>query len=313
MQNLAWTYHIGLATASTIIHSTSRAIWTVLMEKYLKSPSTEMEWKTIAKGFHDLWNFPNCLGALDGKHISIQAPCKSGSAFYNYKNFFSIVLLAACDSNYLFTLVDIGSYGSQSDGGIFKNSTFGQNFEDKSMNVPPPAELPNSEVKVPYCLVADEAFPLKQYIMRPYPGHGLTLEQRIFNYRLSRARRCIENAFGILVSRWRVLKQTINAKIENIDHIVKACVVLHNFCKLEGIGKTPSRYCPPGYVDENDENNGGWRNEIDAPLPSVGRLSSNNASRLTILARNTLATYFASAEGEVPWQLTHVNRGTVLI
>jgi hypothetical protein len=51
----------------------------------LQIPKTEVEWKVIAKGFNDKWNFPNCLGAVDGKHVSIKKPPHTGSYYYNYK------------------------------------------------------------------------------------------------------------------------------------------------------------------------------------------------------------------------------------
>ncbi|XP_072375198.1 uncharacterized protein [Diabrotica undecimpunctata] len=148
-----------------------KVIWDTLHPLYLKSPSTKQDWLHIVNGFETRWNFPHCLRALDGKHITIQASAKSGSLFFNYKKQFSIVLLAACDSQCRFTMVDIGAYGSGSDGGIFNKSIFGTNFEQHQFNIPDAAVLDEiSNIEIPYFLVADKAFPLRQYITRPYGG-----------------------------------------------------------------------------------------------------------------------------------------------
>ena len=81
--------------------------------------------------------------------------------------------------------------------------------------------------------MADEAFPLRHDIMRPYPRGNrqikLTREEQIFSYRLSRARRIVENGFGILVQRFRVFNRKLPLMPNNADKVVKACWILHNY------------------------------------------------------------------------------------
>lgn len=203
----------------------------------------------------------------------------------------------------------LGSYGSQSDGGIFRDSIFGQKFENGTMPLPLPREIPQTNIKMPFVLLGDQAFPLKNYLLRPYAGRqaALTLGQKIFNYRLSRCRRVIENAFGILVARWRLLKATINASPERVDLYVRTCVVLHNFCKMRGASNGESAYCPPDFTDNGDDNNGGWRQETEN-LPSVNRMGSNNATRGLYNLRDQIKEYFMNL-GQLPWQLQRVTEG----
>jgi DDE superfamily endonuclease len=89
--------------------------------------------------------------------------------------------------------------------------------------------LPKSLTKFPYFIAADEAFPLSPNIMRPYGGRYLSDDKFHFNQRLSRAREVVENTFGILAARWRILHQSIEFKVDRIDQIIKATVALHNF------------------------------------------------------------------------------------
>ena len=112
------------------------------------------------------------MGALDGKHIVIQAPNNSGSMFYNYKGTFSVVLMALVDADYKFTCVDIWDYGSNSDGGIFKNSKFGQAFMNNELGIPHLKSLPNwpEGGVLPHCIVVDEAIPKDQQQANPTRG-----------------------------------------------------------------------------------------------------------------------------------------------
>ena len=95
---------------------------------YVSPPKNTEEWVGLTKEFNNEWNFPNCFGALDGKHIMIECPHNAGSMTFNYKNFDSLVLMAICDGRYCFTFVDIGSVGSEIDFAIFMNSMFGKAF-----------------------------------------------------------------------------------------------------------------------------------------------------------------------------------------
>ena len=198
---IAYNFWMGVSTARQIILDVCTAIWDVLAPIYMPVPS-EDKWKSITDEFYERWNFPNCIGAIDGKHVMIQCPFNSGSLFYNYKSYFSIVLPAVASADYRFIMVDVGAYGSSNDSGVLNHTTFFKQLGNKNLDVPPCRQLPNDteETCVPYVLLGDEAFPLRCDLMRPFARHGLTNKRCIFNYRLSRARRVVENALGILAN-----------------------------------------------------------------------------------------------------------------
>lgn len=201
------------------------------------------------------------MGAIDGKHVVIQAPNNTGSQHRNYKGTDSIVLLALCDAAYRFTMVDIGECCSWSDGGIFKACQTGKRLNAGTLNLPPPKEITSTTRQMAFVIVADAAFPLKENLMKPYgvsSGSQLPRRERIFNYRLSRARRVIENAFGILVIRWRILRQQIHASLDTIDSMVWAVVCLHNFLMHNGSGQPFSEYSV--VLSEHDTDAGATRN-----------------------------------------------------
>ena len=156
----------------------------------------------------------------------MQAPARSGSTYFNYKKTFSIVLLAVCDSNYKFTLVDIGDAGRQSDSGVYNASSLGHAIESNALDFPESEIIEgNGTEKLPFVFVGDEAFPLKPHMMRPYPRRNdLSYEESVYNYRLSRARRIIENSFGILASRFRIFRRPIIANVENVKTFTKATI-----------------------------------------------------------------------------------------
>lgn len=98
---------------------------------------------------------------MDGKHVMLQAPIHTGSDYFNYKGFFSIVLLAMVDANYCFTYVSVGCQGRLSYGGVFANSTLKQYLLENKLELSDPTPLTGRTFPVPYFIVADAAFPLQ--------------------------------------------------------------------------------------------------------------------------------------------------------
>ncbi|XP_039866215.1 protein ANTAGONIST OF LIKE HETEROCHROMATIN PROTEIN 1-like [Simochromis diagramma] len=216
--SLSFQYRIGSTTLSRIVMETCTALTCALHEDYLKTPSTESEWKAIARDFANKCHFPHCLGAIDGKHIFIQPPPKNGSMYFNYKSRFSIILMAVVDANYKFVYASTGTQGT--------------------------------DAMMPHMLFGDDAYRLQPDLMKPYPFRNLNTEQRIYNYRLSRARRVVENAFGILANRFRVFRTTICLDPDKVVTIIFACLCLHNYLR----DNRSDAYVPPGYVDSEDAN-----------------------------------------------------------
>ena len=193
----------------------------------MKFPSSE-EMVNINNDFWTKWKFPNCSGSIDGKHIRIKAPMHSGSMFRNYKSFFSIVLQAVVDANYRFITIDVGAYGKESDGGIFSHSNLAKQMENGALNSNQEKVLPGTNIAMPHFLVGDEAYPLKTYLMRPYPQRNLSPQEDLFNKRLTNARQTVECAFGILTSKWRLLLKAIEVNPDRADNIIKCVCLLHN-------------------------------------------------------------------------------------
>ena len=205
----------------------------------MKLPSSPQEWKAITDEGYRRCHFPNCFGAADGKHIAVLKAKHSGSDFYNYKGFYSEVLLVFVDYDYRFLAADVGVQVRISDGDVFKNSTMYFALKNNKLNWLDPCRLlltENDEIdqhssSVLFVFVADDAFQLTSYCMKPYVRKNMTDMQRIFDYRLSRKCRVTENAFDILVNRFRVFSVLNNLNENNVSIVVLASLSLHNFLR----------------------------------------------------------------------------------
>ena len=163
---------------SYIFDETCTAITEVIGKEFMQVPQSEEQWLHVREKFYQWWNFPNCLGAIDGKHIVMLQPAKSGGD--------SVVLLAIVGPNYEFLYVDVGANGQMSDGGIWNRCKFKESLVSTAnpLDIPDPVPLPSRCKPVPYVIVGDDAFGLTEYLIKPFPKAQLTNdENRIYNYR----------------------------------------------------------------------------------------------------------------------------------
>ena len=253
-ESVMYQFRIHRTTISQIIQEVCSVIYKVLSPDYMKLPFSPQEWKAIADEGYRRWNFPNCFGAADGKQIAILKPKHSGSDIYNYKGFYSVVLLAFVDYDYRFLAADVGVRGRISDGSVFKNFAMYFASENNKLNLYDSCRLPLTEndesdphsSSVSFVFVADDPFQLTSYYMKPYGRKIMTDVQRIIYYRLSRKRRVTENAFGILVNRFRVFSVRNNLNENNVLIVVLASHSLHNLLRE----RSRDTYAPPGFTDE---------------------------------------------------------------
>lgn len=299
--SLQYSFRVAHNTISAIVPETCRAIVTVFGEEELRLPQTEEQWQDVARGFWNRWNFPNVIGAIDGKHIRLRNPARGGSYYYNYKKYYSMILLGVVDSEYRFLYIDVGTIGSESDGGVFAQTRLRELVESNEAHIPPATQLPGDRNGQPcdYFFVGDDAFALRHYMMKPYPQRFLQKEERVFNYRLSRARRTVENAFGILANRFRVFHTSMCLRPDNGEAVVMGACVLHNMLRTRKLSSVDvldrEDPCTHNLIE------GTWRQDpaMGTPMPSVhGRTNSTVAKN----QRNLLKDYLSSPIGSVPWQ-----------
>lgn len=297
--SLMYSFRVAHNTISLIVREVCQAIEAEYAQEVIPCPTTAAEWRAIAEEFQTKWQFPHVLGALDGKHVSIRCPRRGGSLYFNYKGFHSIVLLALVDANYKFLWVDVGANGSASDAQIFNQGELKDCILDSTIGFPPDDPIPNDDRPLPYYIIGDDAFPLRSWLMKPYSRRNMAIEDRIFNYRLSRARRVVENAFGILSMRFGFLLTTLRQEPQNVVNMVLAAVCLHNLMRTRYPGLQNAA------LDQYDANQqlvpGAWRLGLNMPdMDNFGR--GNRATEIAKAQRLYLTRYLNSPAGAVPWQ-----------
>ncbi|KAL7295054.1 hypothetical protein TKK_0011652 [Trichogramma kaykai] len=202
---LSLLFLMGISTVKSIIEETLTTLWDILSLIHMSAPSHD-KFLQISKEFYNKWGMPHCLGAID-------------------------VYQAVVDANYRYIFIDVGAYGSQSDGGVYKKSELKQALDHNFLDIPSindQSNQANQEIQVPYFFVGDGAYPLSNNIMKPFPGEKLTRKQLLFNQKLSRARAVVENAFGHTCQRWEIFYTPIKTLPKTVIKIIKGACILHN-------------------------------------------------------------------------------------
>ncbi|XP_055919373.1 putative nuclease HARBI1 [Eupeodes corollae] len=286
-RSLDFQTRLSRSHISNVMIACCKAIYDGLRNKYLEFPSTVRQWEEIANSFENKWQFPLCLGALDGKHIAFRAAKTDGAYYYNYKGFNSIVLLAMCDATYKFTYIDIGCNGRINDAGVLNRGDL-RGIIDQAHQYFPPDKVIGNNKKLPYVIIGDDAFALEKHVLKPYPYNSKEESKKIFNFRLSHARQTIEHAFGMLANRFRVFQTEIHLRPEKVQEIVRTCCLLHNFLLTKnGNSEFPSAVLRSGEQQETAPN------------------TARNPQKLASSIRDTFADYFQN-EGELPWQYQYI-------
>lgn len=164
----------------------------------------------------------------------------------------------------------------------------GQCIRNKHFDLPPPKILPNTNIQAPHVFLGDEAFPLLTNLLKPYRRADASSDvtKTNFNYRLSRARRLVENDFGIMCARFRIFHTTIDLNVSTIENLVTSCCIIHNLL-----------------LDEKPiaENNIEFANAEDDDLDSFVDIDHPDNELEAIAIRNIFKDYVNGA-GAVPWQ-----------
>ena len=211
-----------------IVHNTCQVIVDELLTHYINFPSGR-RLDSIVSDFNHQWGVPQCAGAIDGTHFPVCAPLLNHTDYYNRKGNYSVNMQAVVDNQYRFLDIYVGWPGSVHDTRVFAHSSL--YIKGEAGTLIQSHERTIEGVKVPRFLIGDSAYPLLNWLMKPYSQSSATSSDKI-TYRISRARIVVENAFGRLKGRWRRFLKRNYMLIENVSTTVAAACVLHNICEM---------------------------------------------------------------------------------
>lgn len=235
MDELRDSYKIdNIFAVAAIIHHVCKVLWSTLRDIVMPCPTQE-DWLGIAEVFAKTTHFPNCIGALDGKHVRLMGP-----------DHHSVVLMGLCDAKYRFVCVEIDACWHE-DSWDFTRTALYKSLAENMLNVPGPKPVTATrKIASPYVMVAGHPFNGAKNLVVPYVERTLSCDQQTFNYRMTLPRHCAETTFGIVSKKWRILHRPLNVNVEFAGYIVGTICMLHNYVgDRDGYDYEDSLYASP--------------------------------------------------------------------
>ncbi|KAG0430745.1 hypothetical protein HPB47_021501 [Ixodes persulcatus] len=228
-RTVAHLFGLGRSTVNDNYKEFCHIVVSELERDWLKM-MTAAELPDHVREFQAALEFPQGIAALDGCHFPVSPPKVNASDYYNYKGWYSIILLALVDHRYRFRYVNVGTPGRCHDAHVFRRSALAKILEGPTFTTP---MVTINGTAVPPLVLCDQAFPLTCNMLKPYARKNVTGKspQEKFNRQLSSARRVVENAFGRIKARFRFIMKRLECDVDNARFVIRACCTLNNICE----------------------------------------------------------------------------------
>uniref|UniRef100_A0A1J3JTR6 Putative nuclease HARBI1 n=1 Tax=Noccaea caerulescens TaxID=107243 RepID=A0A1J3JTR6_NOCCA len=225
LRHVSERFGLGISTCHKLVIEVCRAIYDVLMPRYLRWPS-DSEIQSTKEKFESVHKIPDVVGSIYTTHIPIIAPKVHVAAYFNkrhternQKTSYSITVQGVVNADGIFTDVCIGNPGSLTDDQILEKSSLSRQRAARGM-------LRDSWI------VGNAGFPLTDWLLVPYARQNLTWTQHGFNENIGGIQTIATAAFERLKGRWACLQKRTEVKLQDLPYVLGACCVLHNICEM---------------------------------------------------------------------------------